>query len=883
MTARALMVVGRTALLALGLLLPSPREVVGQEGDGPPNPAPETKHMVATRLDGSVTLDGRLDEGVWRQASFSSDFHQKGKDQGFDPRVRTRVAFLYDDDALYVGAYMERDSAGGSMAALGGRDDGGNADRILISLDTFRDLRTAYTFGVTESGVRIDYVSSRDNESWTDDSYDPVWQARVSVDSTGWSAEMRIPFSQLRFSGGSNQVWGINVRRWHPATYLNVYWVVIPYYETGWTSRFGELSGLKDIDGGAGVEVTPYVLGRATYDGSPVGSGSPDETLTRYGGDVKAGLGPNLTLDATFRPDFGQVEADPARVNLSAFETFFPERRPFFTEGSELFRVQGPNYFYSRRVGSIPAGALPRDLFEQVESATFLGGAKVTGRDPSGLSVGALAALTDQEKVDVAVDSTGATVAVPAAPRTVFGVGRVQQEFGSAGSNIGVMATGVERMFGSQTTLSDVLTRRAVAGGVDWTLRFGGGAYELTGYGGGSYVSGQASAIQRLQESSAHYFQRPDADHVSLDPDATSMQGWAAGMTLGKIGGAHWMWSASTEASSPGFEIRDAGSQRRADRVDAQASLTYRTRDGRGDVRDRGFGISAATGWNFGGIRRHTSLGASGAVTWGNLWTTTVDGGVNLRALSDDLTRGGPLMETPLAGWVNLGLYSSKAADASWNVQGTSYFDELGGWSGSMDGGVRIQASARLELGLQAGVTVADDARQFVAVADGGPADTYGQRYIFSALKRKEIFTQARAKIAFAPDVVLTLYAEPFLSSGRFHDFGELTAARARTLRSYGTDNTVINRLSDGSWVVLDGSEIFSIPNYDFWVRSFRSTSVFRWEWRRGSTLFLIWQRSLSSFDDAVGPDGARAFFGAFKDPGKNTFVAKVSVLFDVG
>jgi hypothetical protein len=325
--------------------------------------SPALKEAGAARItSGAIRVDGILDDDAWAGAAFHSDFHQKGADREFEPRVRTEVAFLYDDEALYVGARMQNEAGRRPRALLDQRDSAGSTERVLVSLDTYRDGTSAYTFGVTIGGVRVDYLSSRDNEGWVDASFDPVWQARVASDSAAWTAEMRVPFSQLRFTPASDHVWGLNVRRWNPAASLNVYWVVIPYDQAGWASRFGVLRGIRDVAGGASVEVTPYVVGRATRLDSSLG-GSPDpEMRLRAGGDAKVGLGSNLTLDATLNPDFGQVEADPARVNLSAFETFFPERRPFFLEGQELFRGRGPSWFYSRRIGSLPAAGGSRSV-----------------------------------------------------------------------------------------------------------------------------------------------------------------------------------------------------------------------------------------------------------------------------------------------------------------------------------------------------------------------------------------------------------------------------------------------------------------------------------------------------------------------------------------
>lgn len=883
----------------------APAPEPGVPEPGPPDRAEPTagsaKWIQAVRVPrGSIRVDGRLDEEAWAAAVFVSDFRQKGTDRSFAPREHTEVAFLYDDRALYVGARMKLSRPSDLRRRVGRREDPGIVEQLLVSLDTYRDRRTAYTFGVTAGGVRVDHFHSRDRESARDDSFNPVWRARVGVDSAGWTAEMRIPFSQLRFSGGDEQVWGLNIRRWNPATFVNVYWVVIPRYETGWASRFGELVGLSGISGSGGVEVVPYVLGRATFLDDRLGVPESREMETRVGADLKAGLARNVTLAATFNPDFGQVEADPAQVNLTAFETFFPERRPFFLEGSQLFRTPGPNYFYSRRIGSVPRSAIPADLLEDVEGATILGAAKLTGRLPSGLSVGGLAAVTDRERallvdrgpalpVDSAfIDADGGDPGqelfpdpgpVEVAPRTAFAVMRIQQEVGASASSVGLMITGVERFMSPGGSLTASLTRRAVAGGMDWTARFGGGQHEMAGYAGFSHVAGDTAAIRRLQVSSAHFFQRPDASHVRLDGDRTSLSGYSAGLSLGKFGGAHWFWDLGISAESPGFEIRDAGSQVRADRIHARASLRYAGRSPRGSIRGHSVGLALTSGWNFGGVRRYVVPNLFTNVTWSNLWSTSLEVGVNTRGLSDDLTRGGPLMETPRGGWANLGISSRSTSPVWWSLSLGSFLDEFGGWSAAVNTGFTVRGGRRLEFSLHPGYTRGLDSRQFVmTVEEGGRPETFGRRHVFAFLERSEAFAQLRVNFAFAPSAVLSFYAEPFVSSGRFQSFGELEAPRSRTVRRYGTDGTFIRREEDGSRTVTDGEETFTLPNLDFRVRSFRSNAVFRWEWSPGSALHLIWQRSRFLFGDVWTPSGAGELFRTLGDPGENILLAKMSL-----
>ena len=838
------------------------------------------KQMTVERISaGTVKLDGRLDDSVWRHATFHSDFEQKGNDRSYPPRVRTEVAFLRDDEALYVGARMQNEAGGASRSLLGRRDDVGNAERILVSLDTRRDRTTAYTFGVTVGGVRVDYMQARDMEGWKDDSFDPVWEARVDAGAETWTAEMRIPFSQLRFSNAGEQIWGLNVRRWNPTTYLDVYWVVIPYDVSGWASRFGELRGLGTPSTRSRTEITPYVLGRASTLATYYGGDGRIETQSRAGADVKTGVGSNLTLDATLNPDFGQVEADPARVNLSAFETYFPEQRPFFLEGREIFQPRGPTWFYSRRIGAVtaPAGNIAR--FKQVESATILGGAKLTGRLPSGQSVGTLFALTQGERGPDPGDPAHSLRQIAAG--TAFFVGRIQQDLGTAGSSIGITTTGVQRSLENGGYLASQLPSQALASGADWNLRFGGSAYETNGFLGGSRVSGTRDAMSFLQRTTGHFFQRPDARHVEFDSLRTSLSGWTGGVGVAKIGGEPWLWSLDVSAASPGFEIRDAGAELRSDVIDAHGSVSRVWRRDQGVLRDRRLGVGLASGWNFAGDRRVLSPSVFFASSWANLWTSSLQLGGTGAELSDDLARGGPLMRAPASMWGEFELNSATSNRAWWNVKATYFDDDAGGWSASLNAGSWVTVGKGLELGVVGGGSKGEDSRQFLVTLSGGSPATYGMRYVFSHLQRTDLFTQLRAKIAFAPDAVLALYAEPFVSTGVNRDFGELARPGGSFLNVYGApgSGSSIELLSDGAHQVQDVLGTFRIEDYDYWVRSFRATGVLRWEWRPGSTLFLIWQKTRWRQLSQGGNVESSQLLKSMNDPGQDIALVKMSVL----
>lgn len=822
---------------------------------------------------GAVLLDGRLDDAVWDEASFSGDFMQKGPDRAYPPSQRTRIAFVYDDAAIYVGARMESEAPQDLRTLVGRRDEGGQQERLLVSFDTYRDRRTAYTFGVTTAGVRLDHYHPEDYENRTDDSYDPVWEARTARDSLGWTAEMRIPFSQLRFPSSGTATWGLNVRRFDPGSFLNVYWVVVPVAETGWASEFGELNGLEEMTPRRRIEIAPYVLGAIKLAEPALGG---DETTTRFGGDAKLGLGPNLTLDVTANPDFGQVEADPAEINLSQFETTFEERRPFFLEGAHLLGGSGPRYFYTRRIGSVPWLVPGGSLLTPSQNGTILGAAKLTGRLDSGLSVGALAALTQPERSPV-VDDLGERVAV-VAPGSLFGVARLRQEWTGSGSTAGLLFTGVQRDLPGDGFLERILGRTALSGGGDWTLRLAGGDYVIGGHAGFSHVMGDTAAILRLQRSAGHYFQRPDATHVREEPDRKSLTGYTAGLTIAKQGGESFLWDIGAAAESPGFEIRDAGAFRSADDVEAFVNLRFRHLRPGSFYRNYHLALFGNGEWNFEGVRTFNSAGLFAQLTWSNFLRTFLRGRVDFPALSDELTRGGPLMGTPLALNVGLGLANSFAAQTQWSLDTDLHGDEFGGWSAGASTSLTTPIFSHLQLTVSPGYLRSEDTRQFFTSRPGASEATFGRRYIFSLIDRSEIYAQLRLSVAPTPDLTLDLYAEPFASSGRFHDFGELAAAGSSRIRFYGDDGTTIAPDTvEAALRVVDGEDTFLLHDADFHIRSFRSNAVLRWEWRRGSSLFLIWQQN--RFGSLARPDDVSpaSLWDSVQDDGEDILTIKLS------
>ncbi|MDZ7716441.1 MAG: DUF5916 domain-containing protein [Balneolaceae bacterium] len=816
------------------------------------------RSVSATQLkSGTVQLDGRLEEDIWKRVEFASRFVQREPNEGVDATERTEVAFVYDDEALYIGARMYSQAPSKMQQQLGRRDNQGNAERITISLDTYYDRRTARSFSVSVSGVRADYFQPQDEMNFRtrDYSYNPVWTASTNIDSLGWTAEIRIPFSQLRFKNLEKQTWGININRYLPHKNEDAFWVMIPQDETGWASRFGRLIGIKDISQSNRLEFLPYVAGESQILGNPSDQNPFEEKTSfsgRVGGDVKVGLGPNFTLDGTINPDFGQVEADPAQVNLSAFETFFEEKRPFFTEGQQLFNVLGggggrpENYFYSRRIGSAPSLNPSVDFAEEISNTSILGAAKVTGRTPGGLSIGGLTAITNKETADTFDSSLNQNGSVKVEPLTSYNVLRLEQEFGESSSTAGIILTGVYRNLESGSNLDKLLNKTAITGGGDWNLRFLEGRYEFTGDAGFSYVQGSSESILKDQQSSARYFQRPDASYLSIDSTQTSMTGMRGSLEFSKNSGKHWLWELSASTKTPGFELNDTGILFRSDDISSRLELTYRENNPGSWYQSYRFELSGDLSWNYGGVRRETKLEFGPRLEFKNFWTFFSDVSFSPRTLDDRLTRGGPLMGSPRKYGLQGGLFTNRSSNIFGRVFINYEQDEFGGWNFSVNPSIEVRTGGRWEFQLRPRISRRTITRQYIETRSGGPVDTFGQRYIFANIDRSTLSLQTRINYAFSPDFTLELYAEPFVATGNYYRPGQLPEPGSYDLNRF----EVLDNDQGESFTVRDGADVFDVPDPDFLTQSFRSSLVLRYQWRPGSTFFLVWQQNRSMSSD---------------------------------
>jgi hypothetical protein len=838
------------------------------------------KQATATRVpNGSIRVDGRLDDEAWQKASPITDFIQKEPVEGAPPTDAMDVRLAFDDDVLYVGARMQSKD-GRIQAPLGRRDNVDQAEHILVSFDTFLDRRTAVVFGVTAAGVRIDRYHPSDQEDSFDSGFDPVWRAETSVSGDQWSAELWIPFSQLRFNPRSELTWGLNLSRFRPTLDEADYWIMIPRTVRAWSSYFGDVSGLDGVVPPRRIEALPYLAGGATVDGdrdraNPFDDGKNLEG--RVGADIKMGLGPNLTLETALNPDFGQVEADPAEVNLTAFETRFPEKRPFFLEGAQLFNIGHPNFYYSRRIGARPIGPAAGDYVEYPNQNTIIAAAKLTGRLQSKTSLGFIGAVTDDEEARIATAGLADRRTVQVSPHAYHFVGRMLQEFGPSASTAGLIVNYVHRDLEEGAALADLYTRDAIAVGGNTLLRFNGGQYEFRAAGGGSFLSGSEKAVERWQRSSSHYAQRPDRDYSPLDPTRTSMAGWSVQMNFDKTGGRHWLWGANTKIDSEDFEVNDFAQLNGADGWLSNANIRYRETQPGKLLRNYYVQLDANTDTTLRGLMQSGRVRGTVNVTWLNYWTSSINVSRELPTTSVSLTRGGPLMGRG-PGW-NTTLNVGNRASSRTRISGSLYFqsNDDGASTGRLSSTFSMRPGPRWQFSVSPFYERLTEPQQYISTLPGGRAETYDSRYVFAFIDRSTMSMEYRLGLTLKPDVNLDVYAEPFAASGHYYDYGELLAPGSRQRLTYGTAGTTLILNPDGSQVANAGGSAITLRNRDFNTLSFRSNVVLRWEWRTGSTIYVVWQQ------DRAGTEilGSRVSVGdAFRSvtaPGPNIFLIKTS------
>ena len=886
------------ALLSLGAVLPAAAQTPAPSAPAAPE-RPRPTAAAAAR-SGPVRLDGDLDDAPWSAATPVTDFIQQRPAEGAPGSERTEVRFLYDDDALYVGARMyDSLGAAGVTSRLARRDVAAGADALRIDFDTFRDRLSSVSFFVNPAGWRGDVAHG-------DYSWDPVWETATRIDSLGWTAEIRIPFSQLRFNRDSVQSWGMNLTRTTLRKQERSQWAFWKQNQTGGPAFYGELTGLRIKARPQRMELLPYVVAR----NERLSSGNPESPFydsntagLRVGGDLKYLVTSSLTLSATVNPDFGQVEVDPAVVNLSAFETFFPERRPFFVEGGGLFAYGQPgcyincgyglNMFYSRRVGRGPQGgslATAAGPYADIpENSAILGAVKLTGRTSSGYTLGVMNAVTREEVARVET-AEGERLTRPVEPLTNSLVGRARREMMGGRLVLGVIGTAVNRDL-SDEGLERLLPRSAQSGGVDVEYSWGRRTYQLYAAVAGSRVTGDSLALRLVQRSSARYLHRPDRDGGSngifsrvYDPAAREFTGYGGIFRVSKQAG-NWIGDLNAASLSPGFETNDMGFQQVADWRWVNTAFGRQFTKPTRYYRTMSLMAGGSQAWNYDGDLTDRDVTGMFSIELPNYWNGFVGMRRTFSAYSDRLTRGGVVVRKPgsFGGVANLSTDGRKKVSLRGEAGLTGY--EGGGSDvfGVVD--VTFRPAPNVSLTLGPGFSLNRSTNQYVgSVADTTARAFFGRRSVFAHLDQRQVYMNTRANVTFTPNLSLEVYAQPFLASGDYTRFQEFAAPRSRELLVYGRDvGTLTETVTDGvTRYVIDPdgegpARTITIRQPDFNLRSLRGTGVLRWEWRPGSTAFLVWTQRRSG-QVAVGDfDFGRDADALWDAPSDNIFVLKIS------
>lgn len=860
---------------------------------------PAASHMPlavvqATRIDHPPVIDGRLTDEAWELAQSATEFTQKDPDEGQPASERTDVRVVYDDLAVYVGIRLFDRQATLISGRMSSRDADADADWVSVYLDPMHDHKTGVLFRVSASNVQSDNVIF--NDQWDDSTWDAVWQSATSLDGDGWSAEIRIPLSQLRFTSADRQTWGFNVARFIRRKNETSWLELTKKTDSGLASRMAHLQGLDGLKPKRHLELSPYTAAREELiapgsAGDPFNNGS--RAFASVGLDAKYGITSNLTLDGTVNPDFGQVEVDPAVVNLSAFETFFDEKRPFFLEGAQTFNNFGrdgatdnwgfnssdPNIFYSRRIGRAPQISPSVDFIDAPHSTTILGAAKITGKTAGGWTLAALDAVTDRETARVRTGLISDRTTVE--PLTNYFAARLQRTIGRRGG-AGLIATMVARRL-DEPALADALTDQAyVVGGDGYWFLSDARNWVINGKVAGSRVSGGATAIDTLQEASQRYFQRPDAPEVSFNPARTSLAGYNGRVNLNRNSGT-WRFNGSLWAVSPGFEVNDLGFMGRGDRAGAHAVTTWRKVQPDRLTRSRSFWVAKWYTWNFGHQIQGDGLQGNANATLNNYTGLGTGMGFFRRVQDDRLTRGGPSAANPSSRFWFFNVNSDQRKPLSVQINTNWNWSESANAARSFAVSVSVKPSSRLTISTGPEWDWTHSVAQYIdQFDDPTAAATFGRRYVFGAIDQKQLTLTTRVSAILTPRVSLQLFAQPLLASGDYSDFKAFAAPRTYDFSSFGNGRSTLTFNAADNQYTADPDGNGSAPsltfdNPDFNIKSLRANAVFRWELKPGSNLYVVWTRMQE--DDRFAGDFrlGRDLSAMFSARGDDVFLVKIA------
>ena len=851
--------IGVSALLVLALNLQATQQAPAR-ADGhstsAPVAAPTDTGATAIFAEAAPTIDGKDDDQVWRVAPPITAFKEWRPTEDKTPRFKTEAKIAYDASNLYVFVRAFDPHPDSIIKLLERRDTFTSSDMVWLFIDSYHDRRTGYEFGVNAAGVKVDQAIYDDGNE--DQAWDAVWDVATRIDSLGWTAEFRIPLSQMRYSRDRKHVFGISIDRDIYRYSEREIWPLLRQSKPGFVSQFGALEGLDDLEAPRKLEAVPYVV---TKNASRiVNNAFTQRSNMTAGGDLKYRIAPNLTLDATINPDFGQVESDPAVLNLSAYESFFDERRPFFVAGRGLFRFDvncsavncnSEGLYYSRRIGRTPELAgIYGDTVPQ-QPTTIIGAGKLLGRFPQGLTIGVLDAATQRDA------SPGDTTF---APFTNYAVVRATQDFRKGKSAIGAIVTAVNRRMDQWS--SPYLPADAYAAALDFRHRIFRDKYEISGSFDQSRVQGTPAVMLGLQNNGVHQYQRPDAN-LPLDSSRTVLSGDAEEFKFDKVGGEHLLFESAYQRRSPGFEINDLGFLRRADQVSWNTWVGYFDRKQRFFYNRFQWNNNWWQYWTADGLPLEAAYNTNTHITFKNNSSFHMGGTLGQlgTTYNDRAARGGPAVrqDSYVAPWLFLLGNDARALVPMLSLnyfRGDAWHNSSINVSPELDYKFLGRFSSSLAMSWSHDIT---DNQWF-----GRFTDALGTHYTFAHLDQHTTSATVRLNYTFTPEMSLQAYTQPFVSKGTYSNVRQLSA------------NPRADKYDDRYAPYINPAVTNSPGGFNF--KAFQSNVVYRWEYRPGSTLFVVWNEGRQGY---TGLEGDRNFQGDVRDLMRlhpaNTFLVKVS------
>lgn len=835
-------------------------------------------------------IDGLISDPAWEQVPWGGgDFRQNQPDPGAAPTVQTKFKILYDAKNLYI-AIRCYDPEPNKIVRRMSRRDGFDGDWVEVNIDSYYDKRSAFSFTASVSGVKGDEYVSNNGDIW-DTSWDPIWYLKTSIDAEGWIAEMRIPLSQLRFAHKPELTWGIQFTRLFFRNQERSNWQYIPPTAPGWVHLFADLNGLKGIHPQKQLEIQPYVVAKTeTFqkeEGNPFATGK--SSAVDGGLDAKIGVTSDITLDLTVNPDFGQVEADPSRVNLSAFELFFQERRPFFIEGNNtlnfpLSDFNSNNLFYSRRIGRPPQGTVDTDksgednvneYVQQKARTTILGAAKLTGKNKRGFSWGVLETVTKPEFATI--DSLGFRRQQAIEPMTNYLVGRVQQDINKGNTLIGGMVTAVNRSIDDKNL--EFLRLDAYSGGIDVVHNWNQRKFYVSGKFFASQVQGSEESIIETQRSSERYFQRPDNNHAHVDSARRSLTGTGGTFKFGKRSG-RLTFDLGSSWLSPQLELNDVGFLLQTDQINQWSWMQYKVPKPIGIFRAQYYWIGQNLGWDF--DWKNTSKQYWGEVDFEfkNFWFLTLGMQVTDHTISNADLRGGPAMRYPGSKnyWMFLSTDRRKklqvTVNPQWLVGDNNYLR-----TSDLDISLTYRPINALNISIAPSFSRNNNQLQYVTTAEVGGSD----RYLMGSIEQTTFRVTLRATYMVTPNLSIQYWGQPFGTQGIYSNFKYITNANAGEYSQRFMPMSNWMTLSGDTYSVDEnnkGTADYTLSQPNFHFGQFRSNMVLRWEYIPGSTFFLVWTQEMngSFYDKSTASLDQYSF--DFNQQAHNIFLMKYTYRF---